>query len=147
MEKECIYCCKCEKKVMAVAITGQDIYPHRPDLYEKIFFQCPTCKNYVGTHKVSKHPQSGQPLGSIPTPELRKLRYEIHSLLDPLWRNKFVSRDFLYNHMSNVVQREFHVSQINSEEEARLILEEVKTVRDKFQAEFELLEEIKNFEL
>ena len=45
-----IYCTECRRKVEAQALNGSFIYSHRLDLYEKLFFVCPECGNYVGTH-------------------------------------------------------------------------------------------------
>lgn len=61
-----IYCTGCGCMTLSVLVNGTKIYPHRPDLSDKKFFQCPVCGNYVGTHR------DGRPLGTIPTPELRR---------------------------------------------------------------------------
>lgn len=58
-----VYCCNCQDKVEAERVCGNVIYPHRPDLSGKEFYQCPMCKGYVGTHD-----NSGKPLGCIPSP-------------------------------------------------------------------------------
>lgn len=77
-----LFCCECQKDVEAENVSGNTIYPHRPDLAAKRFFRCPHCGEYVGTHP------DGRPLGTIPTQELRILRYRIHLALDALWIGK-----------------------------------------------------------
>ena len=79
-----LYCCKCGKEVQAALVKGDVIYPHRPDLSQLNFYQCPVCKNYVGCHKGTK-----RALGCIPTKELRLARNKLHAKMDPLWKNKY----------------------------------------------------------
>ena len=80
-----LYCCGCSLIVEPRLTTGAEIYPHRPDLNELNFWVCDTCNNYVGCHK-SKESTGITPLGSIPTPELKECRKELHSLIDPMWQ-------------------------------------------------------------
>ena len=61
--------------------TGREIYPHRPDLFDKPFYVCDGCKAYCGCH-----PGTTKPLGTPAGPELRKARGFVHGRLDPLWR-------------------------------------------------------------
>lgn len=46
-----LFCVHCQRVVSAEVVKGDVIYPHREDLYEKVFCRCPTCGNYVGCHK------------------------------------------------------------------------------------------------
>lgn len=70
-----IYCTVCKQDVAAQECYGRHIYLRRPDLDDKRFYMCPTCGNYVGTHK------DGRPLGTIPSPELRDQISSISSKL------------------------------------------------------------------
>jgi len=69
-----IYCISCNAKVEAVKTNGKEIYPHRKDLYTKIFYKCPFCLNYVGCH-----PGTEKPLGCIPTKELKQARIKTNA--------------------------------------------------------------------
>lgn len=42
----------------------------------------PVCRGSVGTHP------DGKPLGTIPDPETKKLRIQVHALVDPHWKNR-----------------------------------------------------------
>ncbi len=121
MEYLNIFCCGCGHDVAAKKVKGDFIYSNRADLSEKILYFCEACKNYVGTHK-----DSGNPLGSIPTKEIREKRMEIHKLIDPLWRSGKVNRGHCYQMISQKLGYEFHTAQISSLEEAELVIKIVK---------------------
>lgn len=74
-------CHYCNKSVELV--TGEVIYPHRPDLYAKKFWLCKPCKAYCGCHG-----ETDKPLGTVATANLRRLRSQCHALFDPLWKVK-----------------------------------------------------------
>jgi hypothetical protein len=116
---ETIWCCGCGKHVGARLTNGAEIYPTRPDLHKLPFWRCPFCKNHVGCHHKSKNPTT--PLGSIPTPQLRALRKEIHARLDPLWQSGIIERKALYALLSKQLGRQYHTAEINSHIEAELI--------------------------
>jgi len=61
-------------------VTGERIYPHRPDLHAKKFWLCP-CGAYCGCH-----PGTTDPLGATAGKETRNARKYVHRILDPLWR-------------------------------------------------------------
>lgn len=108
-----IFCTQCNKVVSANKVSGRAIYPHRPDLYSKVFFVCPACLNYVGTHN------DGRPLGTIPTPELRELRKRVHDTIDAYWlptRDK-QKRKELYAALSEHMGREYHTGELNTKAE------------------------------
>lgn len=120
-----IFCCACKKDVDAILKTGTDIYPHLHYLGKIPFWQCPTCNNYVGCHH--KTEDKYRPLGSIPSPRLRKLRKEIHDELDPLWRSGKFTRKGIYSLLSERVKREYHTADIREIHEAEEILEFVRS--------------------
>lgn len=112
-------------KVTARITSGFEIYPHRSDLSNLPFWICDTCKNYVGCHKTSNRLQ---PLGFIPTKELRTARIYIHAILDPIWKQKRMARTKLYKLISDKVGYKFHTANIKTIEEARkayLIIKEI----------------------
>lgn len=79
-------CVECT--AMAEPVDSAVIYPHRPDLHGRVMFLC-SCGAYVGAH-----PGTDVPLGYPAGPETRRLRSQVHKLLDPLWEAK-MKRDGL----------------------------------------------------
>ena len=122
-----IYCCGCERKVLARLTSGKEIYPHREDLFALPFWICDGCKNYVGCHHKTKTPT--RPLGNIPTKELREVRKKIHSVLDPLWKNKNFNRSAIYASLSTMLGYGFHTAEIKSVEEANKVLAYVEGLK------------------
>ena len=115
-----IRCCGCDgEKVEARLTDGSEIYPHRKDLYSLPFWKCDACGNFVGCHHKTKN--RTQPLGCIPTPELKNARKHIHKLLDPIWESGKMKRKDIYAKISERVGWKYHTAQIRSVEEAREI--------------------------
>ena len=115
-----LFCVECDKKVEPKLVTGADVYPHRADLSELPFWKCETCGNFVGTHHKTDNPT--KPLGVIASPNLKKIRMEIHSKLDPLWRNGRYDRKELYKMLSNELGRKYHTADLSNLREATEIL-------------------------
>lgn len=118
MENKEIFCCECQKKVTANKITGETAYLHRKDLYSLVFWRCPHCNNFVGTHLNSKE---NCPLGHICGKELKNAKIEIHKILDPLWKNKKYKRKELYSMISNEIGWHYHTAMIRNIDEARKV--------------------------
>lgn len=112
-----IFCCGCADKVEARLTNGAEIYPHRPDLHQQPFWKCDACGNYVGCHHKTSNPTN--PLGNIPTPELRKARNHIHRILDPLWKTGRFRRNDLYARISEHMGFQYHTAQLRTLDEAR----------------------------
>ncbi len=119
-----IYCCNCEKESVCSPVTGHNVYKGRPDLYHLKFFRCNGCGKYVGTHK-----GSGLPLGVIPTAGMRAKRSQLHSLLDPIWRNGRVGRKNLYFEISKRLGKEFYVGETRSKGEIDEAMDVVRAIR------------------
>lgn len=111
-----IKCIPCKKDVPANRVDGTIIYPHRPDLKYLDFFQCPYCKNHVGTHK-----ESIKPLGCIVSKEVKKARIFIHDLIDPFWKSGKMKRSQIYKKISDKLVWEYHTGNIRDIQEARKI--------------------------
>lgn len=79
----CPYCREPSK-----AVTGARIYPHRPDLHRKKFFECEPCGAWVGCH------DTGAPFGRLANAALRKAKQAAHAAFDPFWKAK-MERDGL----------------------------------------------------
>ena len=121
-----LYCCGCEDEVIPRLTTGEEIYPHRKDLYSLPFWICNSCGNYVGCHH--KTDDSTRPLGSIPTPRIKASRQLIHRMLDPLWKQGKFSRSYIYQKLGEVLGREYHTADIRSLEEADVVVEYLKRI-------------------
>jgi hypothetical protein len=80
-----LICAECGETEMT-CVTGDVIYPHRPDLHAKWYWRC-ACGAYVGCHRDTKEPM-GTPAG----PATRRARSEAHAAFDALWKRK-VARD------------------------------------------------------
>lgn len=115
-----IYCCNCEVDVPARLTDGSEIYPHRKDLYKLPFWKCDCCNGKVGCHHKTK--DRTRPLGVIPTPEISKIRGEIHSLIDPIWKGGDEKRKVVYKMMSDAIGFKFHSAEIKNKSEAILSL-------------------------
>ena len=72
-------CPYCDRK--SELVTGNAIYPHRPDLFGKFFYRCEPCGAYVGCH-----PGTQNPLGRLANAELRAAKQKAHAAFDPMWR-------------------------------------------------------------
>lgn len=91
MKVLCDYCGE-----IAPLVTGKEVYPHRPDLYSKIFYMCVSCDAFVGCH-----PQTDKPLGRLADSKLRKAKISAHAAFDPLWKSGGYKRGQLYGWLSN----------------------------------------------
>lgn len=112
-----IWCCSCADNISARLTDGAEIYPHREDLSDLPFWKCDTCGNHVGCHHKTKN--RTQPLGNIPSPELKEARKHIHALIDPMWKAKKISRSALYAKMSEKIGWQYHTATLRTIEEAR----------------------------
>lgn len=89
-----ILCPYCGDKARLVG--GLDIYPHRPDLYEKKFYQCVPCDAYVGCHQGTE-----KALGRLANAELRAAKMAAHAAFDPLWKKGAKKRGSAYAWLSD----------------------------------------------
>ena len=120
-----IVCCGCGGKEVNARLTkGVEIYPHRPDLALLPFWKCDTCKNYVGCHHKTKKPT--EPLGIIPSPELKNARRYIHAILDPLWQSGKYSRKDIYAKISQHIGFEYNTAKLRNVDEARRVYKFIK---------------------
>ena len=79
-------------------VTGDAIYPHRPDLHAKHFWLCSPCGAWVGTHSGSrKH----APLGRLANADLRRAKQEAHAAFDPIWRGREMHRTRAYQWLAD----------------------------------------------
>lgn len=83
---DCRYCGK-----PARLVSGDDIYPHRPDLARLKFWRCSPCDAWVGVHKGTDNA-----LGILAKAELRRLKSQVHAAFDPIWKVKRMGRSKAY---------------------------------------------------
>jgi len=76
-----LVCAECGG-VDVVCVSGDVIYPHRPDLHAKWFWRC-ACGAHVGCHRDTQ-----KPLGTPAGPATRKARNQAHAAFDALWKRK-----------------------------------------------------------
>ena len=69
-----------------VCVSGETIYPYRPDLHARWYWRC-ACGAYVGCHRDTQ-----EPLGTPAGPATRQARNQAHAAFDALWRRK-MARD------------------------------------------------------
>jgi len=92
----CPYC-----NQAAVKATGQDIYPHRPDLHHKKFWLCAPCGAYAGD---VQHPDYANRPVQLANRELRTAKMHAHQTFDYLWQQKLMSRTQAYEWLAAVMQ-------------------------------------------
>ena len=123
-----IYCCGCEKEVESILTSGKEIYPHRSDLQSLPFWKCDKCQNFVGCHHKTKN--RTQPLGCIPTVEIRNARKSIHAVLDPIWKNGLMTRKSVYSELSKKLGYSYHTANIKTLDQVKLILDEIFKIKE-----------------
>lgn len=122
-----IHCCGCNAKVSARLTNGAEIYPHRQDLSELPFWKCDECGNFVGCHHKTSNPTN--PLGCIPTPEIKAARQHIHRILDPIWKQGRMERRAIYAEIAERMGRSgYHTANIRSVEEAREVYRTIQEI-------------------
>lgn len=89
---ECPYC-----RHDAFRVTGDIVYPNRPDLSSKRFFLCYPCNAYVGCHA------DGKPLGRIANASLRRMKMKAHEAFDPKWKSGEMSRSGAYRWLAETL--------------------------------------------
>ena len=122
-----IYCVECKKDVDAKLVTGKDVYPHRSDLYNLLFYKCPTCGGFVGTHKDG----SERPLGCIASAELKKARIMVHNRMDKLWKSGRIKRGKLYSIISKEIGYDYHSGETREVKECYRVLDIIDRIEVK----------------
>lgn len=99
-------------------VSGQAIYPHRPDLYTKRFHLC-RCGAYCGCH-----PGTDKALGNPCGAETRKARSAAHAAFDPLWKSGQMKRTAAYKWLSDAtgIQGEkCHIGMMNADQAREVV--------------------------
>jgi hypothetical protein len=74
-----VICPYCDSE--ATLASGKDIYGPKWNYTQKKFWVCFSCKAWVGCHDTTF-----VPYGSLAKAPLRKLRQQVHELMDQLWK-------------------------------------------------------------
>ena len=77
-------------------VTGDVVYPHRPDLRELQFWRC-ACGAFVGCHKGTNYAPLGRPAG----PKTKAARQRAHAAFDPIWQSAAERDNIIPNRARN----------------------------------------------
>lgn len=110
----CPYCDR-----LAVLLSGVDVYPHRPDLDDRLFWVCRVCDAWVGCH-----PGTARPMGTLANESLRRSRRSAHAAFDPLWRSGVMTRKQAYTWLAgalNVAIEDCHIGMFGASKCRRVV--------------------------
>lgn len=90
-------------------IPNEEVYGRR---YGKSYmcYYCRKCDYYVGCHNNTR-----KPLGTMVGKELRKLRMQVHTKIDPLWKSGKATRGQLYAQISKVLGHQYHTGKADKD--------------------------------
>ena len=112
-----VICDYCQQP--AELVSGNVIYPHRPDLKAKMFWRCIPCRAYVGCHAPNNGYGNGtRPLGRLANAALRAAKNKVHVFLDPLFLSKKMTRAGAYKWLAEqmgIPASECHVGMFSLE--------------------------------
>jgi hypothetical protein len=94
-------------------VSGDAIYPHRPDLTGLKFWRCAPCDAWVGVHKGTE-----EALGILARAELRKLKSQVHAAFDPMWQSGRTTRTGAYRWLRTglgLTKLECHIGMFDEE--------------------------------
>ena len=120
----CPYCNK-----PAELVSGDVIYPHRPDLAGLNFWLCRPCDAYVGCHRPGAWTEQGisdgtMPLGRLANAELRRAKSQAHAAFDPLWGKGKMRRSAAYGWLSKqlgIPKQHCHIGMFDAETCAKVV--------------------------
>jgi len=116
----CVYC-----NEPAELVSGEEIYPHRPDLFTKKFWRCRPCNAYVGCHKPNIGYGDGtRPLGRLANAELRAAKSAAHAAFDPVWQEGVVKRGSAYAWLAEklgIQAKQCHIGEFDVDQCKRVV--------------------------
>lgn len=86
-------------------VSGDRVYGRTGPWSNMRFWYCAPCKAWVGCHKRnSKYGFIGdEPMGRLADYELRRAKRILHSVFDPLWKHKWMSRGVAYKALAKAM--------------------------------------------
>lgn len=108
---EPVICDYCGNPARLVA--GNEMYPHRPDLYQIRAYKCTPCDASVGCH-----PGTTKPLGRLADADLRREKMAAHAAFDPLWKSGKMKRGMAYGWLAkklNIEKEHCHIGMFDAE--------------------------------
>jgi hypothetical protein len=109
VRRPCPYC-----NEEAQLVTGREVYPHRPDLFAKLFWACLPCKAWTGCH-----PGTEKRMGRLANAETRQLKMAAHAAFDPLWKSGRMSRKEAYawlREFTGLQERDCHIGWMDDDQ-------------------------------
>lgn len=123
-----VRCAVCKNKLVdARLVTGRELPGHPFEKWNRFFYRCPHCRNYVSAHQQDGH--SITPMGTIVSKRVKTYRRQIHLELDSLWRSS-KERDAVYAALSRRLGKTYHTATVNTADEAVEVLEIIKELKE-----------------
>lgn len=100
---------------------------HRPGAMVYVCSDYPACNSFV-----MAHPGTKKPMGTLATPELRRLRYEAHQQFDQLHKSGLMTRQEAYRWLAYMVQAPMphaHIGHLG-EYYCKVVIQESKKLLD-----------------
>lgn len=97
---------------------GREAYPHRPDLFSKLFWFC-DCGAFVGCH-----PGTKKALGAPAGKATKRARMDAHAAFDGLWKSRRMSRSEAYRWLAEklgIEPRDCHIGHMTGEMARRVV--------------------------
>jgi len=127
MQTKKLHCTSCNKTVNATIKKETEIYPDRKAYLAKReprdYWAC-VCGSHVRVDKEKVHVRY-----VLTTGKFSAIKNNIHSLIDPIWKSKKMTRPEVYRYMSKITKtKDFHVSLISCMKDAEKALKEAETL-------------------
>ena len=120
VSKRRVYCLECERMVKALLVTGKEVEPNKPNVADNFFYQCNTCKCYVGCHKNAQ--SRTEPLGVIPSEHVRQARWRVYNGFCIVAAHHDCKMVVIYKKLAKKIGKRITIANIRSGEEAVEIL-------------------------
>lgn len=112
-----VTCPYCQQR--ARLVDGEELYPHRRDLYGNLFYRCTPCQAWVGCH-----PGTDKTLGRLANAELRRAKSAAHAAFDPLWKQGNLTRAQAYAWLGKqmgLTPEQTHIGMFDVEQAVRVV--------------------------
>ena len=120
VSKRRVYCLGCNRLVKALLVKGVDVEPNVNLIADDFFYQCSTCKGYVGCHKNAKN--RTEPLGVIPSEHIRQARLRVYNGFCIVAEHHKCTIAVIYKKLAKKIGKRITIAKIKSNDEAIDIL-------------------------